>query len=152
MWFIIHGILMHTAVTYFIGIIFVSISGLIQHKLVGEGLIDKTVLASSAQFPTEITSTKHKYFSPNETILCDKMQNMVQFFLVLLQVAVGDLNISKCACFTVFQRWNGGHATLLKIKDSHPLITTTHPRTIAPSILKTFIRKTPIKYTELLDG
>jgi hypothetical protein len=104
MWCIIHVILLHTVVTYFIGIIFLSVSGLIQHKRIGEGLIDDTGLASSAQFSTEITSAKHKDFSPDETILFDKMQKMLQFFLELLQVAGGHLNISKCACFAMFHR------------------------------------------------
>jgi hypothetical protein len=86
---------MHTVVTYFIGIIFVSVSGLIQHTRVGEGLIDDTGLASSAQSSTEITSTKHKDFFPNETIFFENMQKMLQFFLELIQVAGGDLNKSK---------------------------------------------------------
>jgi hypothetical protein len=65
---------MHTVATYFISIIFVSVSGLIQHKRVGEGFIENTVLASSSQSSTEITSTKHRDFSPDETILSHKMQ------------------------------------------------------------------------------
>jgi hypothetical protein len=117
-WCIIHGILVHTVVTYFVGIILVSVSGTIQHTRVGEGLIDDTGLAYSAQSSTEISSTTIKDFSPDESIIFDKMQKMLLVFLELLQVSGGVLNISKCTCFTVFHRWCGGQATLIKIKAS----------------------------------
>jgi hypothetical protein len=84
--------------------------------------------------------TKNKDFSPNESSLFTKMQKMLQFFLEILQVAGGDLNISKCACFTVFHRWSGGHASLLKIKDSHPIMTITHLHT---GEIKTIDKKDP---------
>jgi hypothetical protein len=45
----------------------------------------------------------------------------------LLQVARGDLNIAKYACFTVFHRWSGGKSAILKIHDSHQMMTITHP-------------------------
>jgi hypothetical protein len=64
-WCIIHGTLVHTVATYFVGIILVSVFGAIQHKRVGEGLIDDTGLAYSAQSSTEISSTTIKDFSPN---------------------------------------------------------------------------------------
>jgi hypothetical protein len=41
-WCIIHVILMHTVSTHFISIILVYVSGIIQHKRIGEGLIDDT--------------------------------------------------------------------------------------------------------------
>jgi hypothetical protein len=128
-WCIMHGILVHTVAIYFGGVILVSVSGIIQHKRVREGLIDDTGLAYSAQSSTEIASTTIKDFSPNESSLFDKMQKMLQFFLELIQVASGDLNISKCDGFTVFHRWCGDRASLLKIKSSHPLMTITHPHT-----------------------
>jgi hypothetical protein len=55
------------------------------------------------------------------------MQKILRFFLELLQVAGGDLNIAKCACFTVFHQWSSVKSTLLKIHASHPLMTITHP-------------------------
>jgi hypothetical protein len=140
---------MYTIATYFVGIILVSVSGTIQHKRVGEGLIDDTGLAYSAQSSTEISSTTLKDFSPDESILFDKMQKMLQFFLGLLQVSGGDLNIYKCACFTVFYRWCRGRSTLLKINASHPLVTITHPHT---GEIKKMSRKTRIKHTERWVG
>jgi hypothetical protein len=68
------------------------------------------------------------------------MQNILQFFLELIQVAGGDLNIWNCASFTVFHRWNGGRASLLEIQDSHPLITITCLHT---GEIKTINKKDP---------
>jgi hypothetical protein len=70
------------------------------------------------------------------------MQKILQFFLELLQVAGGDLNIAKCACFTVFHRWTGGKATLLKIQDSRPIMMIAHPHS---GELKTITKKDPTK-------
>jgi hypothetical protein len=127
MWCINHGMLMHTIVTYFIGIILVSVSGIIQHKGDGEGLIDDTGLVASAQSSTETTSSRNKRFTSDESTIFLKMQKIIQLFIELLQVAGGDLNIAECACFTVFRRWTGGKATLLKMQDSYPIMKITHP-------------------------
>jgi hypothetical protein len=131
---------MHTVATYFVGIILVSVSGTIQHKRAGEGLIEDTGLAYSAQSSTEISSTTIKDFSPDESILFEKMQNMLQFFLELLQVEGGDINISKCACFKVFGRWCGSRAAFLRIKSSDPLMSITHPNT---GEIKNIVKKYP---------
>jgi hypothetical protein len=115
-------------------------SGKIQQKRVDEGLLDNTGLVASDQSSIEITTTRNKAFLPNEDAHFTKMQKILQFFLELLQVAGCDLNIAKCACFNVFHRWNGGCVALLKIQDSHPSMTVTHPHT---GQIKTIIKKHP---------
>jgi hypothetical protein len=60
-----HGIIIHNVAPYFIGIVIVSISGSIHHKRVGEGRIDDTGFAASAQSSIEIMPTKNKDFSPD---------------------------------------------------------------------------------------
>jgi hypothetical protein len=62
-WCIILGILIHTVATYFIGIVFVSVSGFIIHKHVGEGLIYETGLATSMQSSINITPSSTKSLS-----------------------------------------------------------------------------------------
>jgi hypothetical protein len=79
-------------------------------------------------------------FTPDEDILFSHMKKMIHFFLNLLQVAGGDLNISKCACFTIFHHWKGGCATLLRTHDSHPTMIITHP---SSGELKQITRKNP---------
>jgi hypothetical protein len=118
---------MHTLTSAYIGFIMFSVSNKIVHNHIGEGLIDDTGVMVSAQSSTEITSTRVKYFTPDEDVLFSRMKKMIQFFLELIQVAGGDLNISKCACFTVFHRWKGGQATLLSTHDSHSTMIITHP-------------------------
>jgi hypothetical protein len=140
MWCIINVLSMHTVAAYFIGIIPISVSGMIQHKRIGEGLIDDTRLAASAQSSIEMTPLRHKQFTPDESSLFVKMQKILQFFLELLQVAGVDLNIAKFACFTVFHWWSGDKATMFKIHDSHPLMTMIHPYS---GELKTVTKKDP---------
>jgi hypothetical protein len=117
-----------------------SVSNKIVHKRIGDGLIDDTGLVVSAQASKDITSSRVKRFSHDEAVLFTRTNRMIQFFLKLLQVAGGDLNISKCACFTVFHRWQGGRATLLCTHHSHPTMTITHPST---GELKIITRKNP---------
>jgi hypothetical protein len=118
---------MHTLTSSYIGFTMFSVSSKIVHKMIGEGLINNTGLVVSSQSYTEITSTCVKHFTPDENILFSRMKKMIQFFLELLQVAGGDPHISKCACFTVFHRWKGGRAMLLRMHDSHTTMTITHP-------------------------
>jgi hypothetical protein len=66
-------------------------------------------------------------FTKDEDLLFTRVTKIIQFFLKLLQVSVGDLNISKCASFTVFHRWKGGRAKLLRTHDYHPAMNVTHP-------------------------
>jgi hypothetical protein len=117
-----------------------SVSSKIIHKRIGEGLIDGTGLVVSSQSSTEITSTRVKRFTPDENILFSRMKKMIQFFLKLLQVAGGGLNISKCACFMVFHRCKGGRAMILRTHDSHSNMTITHPSSLE---LKHITRKNP---------
>jgi hypothetical protein len=69
-WCIIHGVLMHTLASSFIGFAIFSVSSKILHgftifsvsskilhKRIGEVIIDDTILVVSAQSSTEITST-----------------------------------------------------------------------------------------------
>jgi hypothetical protein len=95
---------MHISATYFIGIILVSVSGSSIHTGFGEGLIDDTGLAASVftHLSIEINTPRNKSLSPDEAALFNKMQKKLQFFLELLQVIGGDLNISEGACFTLF--------------------------------------------------
>jgi hypothetical protein len=120
---------MNTLASAYIGFFMLSVSSKAVHKRIGEGLIDNTGLIISAQASTKIISTRFKRFSNDKAALFVPMNCVIKFFLELLQVAGGDLYISKRACFTLFHRWKGGRATLLRTHDSHPPMTITHPST-----------------------
>jgi hypothetical protein len=68
-WCIINSILMHMVVTYFIGIILVSVSGSVIHKRVGGGMLDDTGLVISAQSSIKITTSRNKSLTPDEAAL-----------------------------------------------------------------------------------
>jgi hypothetical protein len=68
---------MHIVATYFIGIILVSGFDTVQHKRVGEGLIDDSGLAASTQSSTKLKPTRNKDFYPDESTLFLKMQNIL---------------------------------------------------------------------------
>jgi hypothetical protein len=126
-WCVIHGVLMHTLASAYIVFTMFSVSSKIVHTHIGEGLIEDNGLVVSAQSYTKIISTHVKRFTPDEDVLFSRMKKMIHFFLELLQVAGVDLNISKCACFTVFHHWKCGWATLLRTHDSHPIMKISHP-------------------------
>jgi hypothetical protein len=131
---------MNTLTSAYIGFSMSSVSSKLVHKRIVEGLIVDTGLVISAQTSTEITSSRAKRFSNDEAALFTRTNRMIQFFLELLQVAGGDLNISKCACFTIFHYLQGGRATLFHTHNSHPTMTITHPST---GEVKIITRKNP---------
>jgi hypothetical protein len=131
---------MNTLASIYIGFTMSSVSSKVVHKRIGEGLINDTGLVVSAQASTESTSSRVKRFSHDDAPLFARMNHMIHLFLELIQVAGGDLNISKCDCFTVFHLWKGDRATLLRTHHSQPTMTITHPSTREGNIIT---RKNP---------
>jgi hypothetical protein len=53
------------------------------------------------------------------------MQDIIQFFLDVLQVTGGDLAPAKCVWYLIYHRWKNGKSRLLKVKETHRGITIT---------------------------
>jgi hypothetical protein len=53
------------------------------------------------------------------------MQDIIQFFLDVLQVTGGDLAPVKCAWYLICHRWKNGKARLLQVKETHRGINIT---------------------------
>jgi hypothetical protein len=53
------------------------------------------------------------------------MEEIIQFFLDLLQVTGGDLAPEKCAWHLIGRRWNKGVSKLIQIEPQHRSITMT---------------------------
>jgi hypothetical protein len=53
------------------------------------------------------------------------MEDIIQYFLDLLQVTGGDLALNKCAWFLIAFRWKDGKAKIVQIKQSHKGINLT---------------------------
>jgi hypothetical protein len=114
---------MHVAALVFVGILLLSVSGLLHHKRIGEGFIDDTGIGTTSPHYKAITSTIQKELTNEDQRLQKKANYILQFFLDLLHVIDGDLNTSKIASFTLFHRWTGGKYSLLRIHEYHPKIT-----------------------------
>jgi hypothetical protein len=61
----------------------------------------------------------------SEEDLIEKMQIIIQFFLDILQVTVGEFAPEKCVWFLICHRWKNGKACLLTVQDSDRGITIT---------------------------
>jgi hypothetical protein len=127
---------MHATALLFVGILFLSVFGTLCHKIIGEGFIDDTGLGTTNLYSTAVTSSTNKELTNEEQTLHKKVNDIIKFFLKLLQVIGSELNTSKSGSFVLFHRWSGGKSSLLRKHDSHPEITLVHPytgvRTIIP--------------------
>jgi hypothetical protein len=104
-------------------------SGTLCHERIGEGFIDDTGLGTKTPYCTAIIPSAKKELTNEEQTLHKKANYIIQFFLGLLHVILGDLNTSKSTSFIIFHSWSGGKSSLLRKHDSHPEITVVHPHT-----------------------
>jgi hypothetical protein len=61
----------------------------------------------------------------SEEELIAKMQDIIKFFLDVLQVPGGDLAPAKCVRYLIYHRWKYGKARLLQAKETHRGINIT---------------------------
>jgi hypothetical protein len=55
-------------------------------------------LSPSAQHSTEVTGSYTLHFTVDELTLFEKFRGIIQFFLELSQLSVGDLHADTCPC------------------------------------------------------
>jgi hypothetical protein len=104
---------MHTGALAFIGILFLSVSGLIQHERISEGFINDTRVGATHPHTTAITPTSQKDLTREEFELHTKANAILQFFINLLRVIGGNMHTGKNASFLLFHTWSGVKSTLL---------------------------------------
>jgi hypothetical protein len=85
-WGVLHGFIIHAVALAFVGILLLSIPGLVRHERIGEKIIDDTGLGTTNPHPTLITPMSQKVFTNEEHILNKKANVILQFFLNLLCV------------------------------------------------------------------
>jgi hypothetical protein len=68
--------------------------------------------------------------------LVARMEDIIQFFPDLLQVAGGDLAPEKCMCYIISHRWENGIPVLLPVHPSHKGIKMTSRSTGTTSDIK----------------
>jgi hypothetical protein len=76
----------------------------------------------------------------SEETLIDKMEEIIQFFLDLLQVTGGDLAPEKCVWYLISPRWKDENPRLLQKHSSHRGIEIVSRSTTTESGVK---RKAP---------
>jgi hypothetical protein len=116
----------------------VSVDGVAEHASPGDSFIVNTTAGVTNDdttmdpLPVEVLD-----FTQSEEELIEKMQNIIQFFLDLLEVTGGDLAQENCVWFLICHRWENGNARLLMVQESHSGIDITSRLTGTVSGVKT---------------
>jgi hypothetical protein len=98
----------------------VAIDGVEEHIRPGDSFVDDTATGSTNDDPElEPVSTDQSELTMSEETLVAKMEEIIHFFLDLLQVTGGDLAPQKCVWYLISHRWKDGKPRLLKKHSSH---------------------------------
>jgi hypothetical protein len=104
----------------------VSVDGKVEHKRSGDSFVDDTTTGTTNDDTTmESVSVEEEALTWSKEELITKMQDIIQFFLDVLQVIGGDLAPANCAWYLICHRWENGKARLLQVKETHRGITIT---------------------------
>jgi hypothetical protein len=86
----------------------------------GDSFVDNTTTGSTNN-DSELEPVSHDIsdLTSSEETLIAKMEEIIQFFLDLLQVTGGDLVPDKCVWYLISHRWKDGKSRLLQKHSSH---------------------------------
>jgi hypothetical protein len=98
----------------------VAIDGEEEHIRPGDSFVDDTTTGSTNDDP-ELEPVSHNIseLTLSEETLIAKMEEIIQFFLDLLQVTGGDLAPEKCVWYLINHRWKDRKPRLLQKYNSH---------------------------------
>jgi hypothetical protein len=98
----------------------VAIDGEEEHIRPGDSFVDDTTTGTTKD-DSELESVSHVIsdLTSSEETLIAKMEEIIQFFLDLLQVTGGDLAPEKCVWYLISHRWKDGKPKLLQKHSSH---------------------------------
>jgi hypothetical protein len=92
----------------------VSVDGKVEHKRPGYSFVDDTTTGTTNDNTAmEPVPVEEEVLTWSEDELVAKMQDIIQFFLDVLQVTGGDLAPAKCAWYLICHRWKNVKARLL---------------------------------------
>jgi hypothetical protein len=98
----------------------VSVDGKVEHNRPGYSFVDDTTTVPTNDNTTmEPVPVEEEALAGSEEELIAKMQDIIQFFLDVLQVTGGDLAPVKCAWYLICHRWKNGKERLLQLKETH---------------------------------
>jgi hypothetical protein len=120
LWALINQLLLAALGEKFTCIRLVVIDGAEEHIRPGESFVDDTTTGSTNDDPElEPVSSDIAELTTSEETLIAKMEEIIQFFLDLLQVTGGDLVPEKCVWYIISHRWMDGKPRLLQKHNSH---------------------------------
>jgi hypothetical protein len=138
---LINQLLVATLGEKFTCIRLVAIDGVEEHIRPGESFVDDTMTGTTNDDPElEPISTDRVELTTSEETLIEKMEEIIQLFLDLLQVTGGDLAQEKCVWYLISHRWKDGKPRLLQNHSSHRGIKMVSRSTNTESGIK---RKAP---------
>jgi hypothetical protein len=104
----------------------IAVDGVEEHVRPGDAFVDNTATGVTNDETTiEPVDTEVTALTLSEEELVGKMQTIIQFFLDLIQVTVGDLAPEKRVWFLICQIWKNNKGRLLTMKESHGGIEIT---------------------------
>jgi hypothetical protein len=102
----------------------VFIDGKMTDARPGDSFVDDTTTGTTADNQNlEPIPSSFSELTQEEEGLVSRMEEIIQFFLNLLQVTGGAP--AKCAWYLIGHRWNKGVPTLIKIEPQHRSISVT---------------------------
>jgi hypothetical protein len=119
-WALLNQLLLTALGEEFDCISLVSVDGTTTDTHPGDLLVDDTTTGATddnhnlEQIPSSVGG-----LTQEEESLVARMEDIIQFFLDLLQVTGGDLAPEKCASYLIGHRWNKGVPTLVQIEPQH---------------------------------
>jgi hypothetical protein len=119
-WALINKLLLAALDEKFTCIRLVAIDGMEEHIRPGDSFVDDTTTGSTNDDPElEPVPTEQAELYTSEESLVAKMEEIIQFFLDLLQVTGGDLAPEKFLWYLISHRWKDGKPKLLQKHSSH---------------------------------
>jgi hypothetical protein len=120
MWALINQISLAALGEKFTCIRLVAIDGEEEHIRPGDSFVDDTTTGTTND-DSELEPVSHVIsdLTTSEETLIAKMEEIIQFFLDLLQVTRGDLAPEKCVWYLISHRWKDGKPKLLQKHSSH---------------------------------
>jgi hypothetical protein len=98
----------------------VAIYDIEEHIPPGDSFVDDTMTGTTNDDPElETVSTDRAELTTSEEARIAKMEEIIQFFLDLVQVTGGNLSPEKCVWYLISHRWKDDKPIILKKHSSH---------------------------------
>jgi hypothetical protein len=120
LWALINQLLLAALGEKFTCIRLVAIDSEEEHIRPGDSFVDDTTTGTTND-DSELEPVSHvkSNLTSSEEMLIAKMEEIIQFFIDLLQVTGGDLAPDKCVWYLISHRWKDGKPRLFQKHSSH---------------------------------